>query len=72
MADVIETDLTTDPPTITERAFTAAEIAQREQDAADYAAAEAARAERAAARVALLERLGITEDEAALLLGGGA
>lgn len=40
MADVIETDLTTDPPTVTERAFTPEELAQREKDAADYAAAE--------------------------------
>jgi hypothetical protein len=32
MADVIETDYTTDPPTITERDFTPEEIAQREAD----------------------------------------
>jgi hypothetical protein len=45
MADVIETDLTTDPPTITERDFTPEEQAQRE---ADIAAALAAEAEHAA------------------------
>jgi hypothetical protein len=39
MADVIETDYTTDPPTLTERDFTPEELAQR---AADQAAAEAA------------------------------
>ncbi len=41
MADVIETDYTTDPPTITERDFTPEEIAQLE---ADQAAAKAAAA----------------------------
>lgn len=46
MADVTETDYTTIPPTITERAFTAEELAQRE---ADQAAAEQAEADRAAA-----------------------
>jgi len=46
MADVIETDLTTDPPTITERDFTPEEQAQRE---ADIVAALAAEAEHAAA-----------------------
>ena len=45
MADVIETDLTTDPPTITERDFTPEEQAQRE---ADIAAALAAEVEHAA------------------------
>ena len=39
MADIIETDYTTAPPTVTERDFTPAELAQR---AADLAAAEAA------------------------------
>ena len=75
MADVIETDLTTDPPTITERDFTAAELEQRATDAAAaeaaQAQAEAAAAVKAAARAALLVRLGITEDEAALLREAG-
>jgi len=35
MKDVTETDLTTDPPTITERSFTPDEVAQRKTDAAD-------------------------------------
>jgi hypothetical protein len=43
MADVIETDLTTNPPTVTERDFTAEELAQFELDqAAAKAAATAA------------------------------
>ena len=33
MADVTETDLTTDPPTITERSFTTNEVAQKALDA---------------------------------------
>jgi hypothetical protein len=44
MADVIETDLTTDPPTVTERDFTPEEAAQREADAKAQAAAEKAKA----------------------------
>jgi hypothetical protein len=55
------------------RDFTAAEIAQREADqvadklAADQAAADATA--RATDRQALLDKLGITADEAKLLLG---
>lgn len=68
--DITETDYTTDPPTITERDFTPAELAQRE---ADITAAVQAEAERVAvqdARVALrasaeakLAALGLTLDE---------
>ena len=46
MSDVTETDLTTDPPTVTERSFTAEEINQKAADAAaakTQAAAEKAR-----------------------------
>ena len=72
MADVIEIDATTG--VVTERAFTPQELAQREKDAADYAAAlaaaEQAAAEREAQRAALLERLGLTADEFAVLVGG--
>ncbi len=57
---------------VTERPLTAEEIAQREADAAAYAAKkheeEVAAAEAAAAKAALLAKLGITEDEAKLLL----
>ena len=38
MADVTETDYTTDPPTVTERDFTTAESVQRKAD--DAAAAK--------------------------------
>ena len=46
MSDATETDLTTDPPTITERSFTEAEIEQKAIDATGAktkAAAEKAR-----------------------------
>lgn len=72
MADVIEVDAATGE--VIERDFTPEEIAQREADAAAaaeaLAAVEAKAAEDAAARAALLERLGISEVEARLLLGG--
>ena len=52
--------------------LTAEEIAQREADAAAYAAKkheeDVAAAEAAEAKAALLTKLGITEDEAKLLL----
>ena len=44
MSDLIETDYTTDPPTVTERDFTQEEAAQREADAKANAAAEKAKA----------------------------
>ena len=54
---------------ILDREMTAAEIAARDADAAALAALEEATSDRATAKAALLERLGITADEAALLLG---
>lgn len=51
MADVIETDYTTDPPTITEREFTEAERAQREADIATAQALAEANAVAEAARI---------------------
>jgi hypothetical protein len=58
---------------VTEVELTAEEVAQRTADAAAYAALEAekeAEAEaKAIAKAALLKKLGITADEAALLLG---
>ena len=51
-----------------EREMNAAEIAQHELDQAEYAAAKAEQAAQAVAKAALLERLGITAEEAALLL----
>jgi hypothetical protein len=58
---------------VTEIELTPEEIAQREADAIAYSKAKAdeeqAAAEKAEAKAALLEKLGITADEAALLLG---
>jgi hypothetical protein len=58
---------------VSEVELTAEEVAQRTADAAAYAALEAekeAEAEaKATAKAALLTKLGITADEAALLLG---
>jgi|LakMenE18May11ns_1017448.scaffolds.fasta_scaffold8085500_2 hypothetical protein len=58
---------------VTERPLTAAEIAANEaaaaQAEADRVAAEAEAATKAQAKAALLEKLGISEDEAKLLLG---
>lgn len=72
MADVIEIDAATGE--VIERDFTPAELEQRAADAAAAAAADAERqaAEKKAAadRAALLKKLGITADEAALLLAG--
>jgi hypothetical protein len=60
--------------TVIDREMTNAEFAQYELDIANAEAAKAAReqalAEAQAKRQALLAKLGITEDEARLLLGG--
>jgi len=70
MADVIETNYATDPPTVTERDFTPAELAQREADVTAAVQAEAERVAVQDARAALrasaeakLEALGLTLDE---------
>ena len=52
------------------RDATAEEIAQMELDAANAAARKAEAEAKAAQRQALLSRLGITEEEARILLGG--
>jgi len=61
MSDVTETDLTTDPPTITERSFTTDEVAQRKTDAADAKAnkkaLDAEQATKDAARVSAVAKL---------------
>ena len=54
--------------TITEREETAAETKVRLEQAKEVAAKQAEAEEKATAKAALLERLGITADEAALLL----
>lgn len=74
MADVTETDYTTEPPTITERAFTADEKAQRKADAEAAAKAEAEAAAKAeadaAARDAAIthaKSLGFTDEMIAVM-----
>lgn len=52
-----------------EREMTAKEISQLETDVAFIATQEADKQAKAQAKAALLERLGITVEEAALLLG---
>lgn len=58
---------------ISEVELTAAEVKQRESDAIAYAKSKTdvqqAAADKAAAKAALFAKLGITADEAALLLG---
>ena len=63
-------DITTGEETITERDETAAETKARLEREAEVAAQAAAQAEATAARQAVLTRLGITAEEAQLLLGG--
>ena len=70
MADIVETDYTTDPPTITERDFTPQELAQREADRIAFEQAEAERVKAEETRAALrasaeakLKKLGLTVDE---------
>ena len=53
---------------ITERELTAEEIAQQTSDEAEIQTIKAEAEANAAAKAALLDRLGITEDEAKLLL----
>jgi len=76
MSDVTETDLTTDPPTITERSFTTDEVEQRKTDAADAKASkkalDAEQATKDAARVsavAKLTALGLNEAEVLSIVG---
>jgi hypothetical protein len=54
---------------ITDREMTADELAQREADYAAQAVAATEAAVKAEAKAALLDKLGITADEAKLLLG---
>jgi hypothetical protein len=59
-------DVTTGEETLVD--YTSAELAEQEASKAATAATMQANAERAEAKAAVLERLGITADEAALLL----
>lgn len=63
-------DLTTGEETITERDETAQEEASRLEYAAKVAAEQAEAQAKATARQAVLDRLGLTAEEAQLLLGG--
>jgi hypothetical protein len=54
---------------VIDREMNDAELAQYENDQAAQAAAEAVAAQKAADRAALLAQLGITEEQAKLLLG---
>ena len=65
-----EFNVLTGETTITERDETAQEQARRETLEAEFAAKQAEAATKAAQRQALLNRLGITEEEARILLGG--
>jgi hypothetical protein len=67
MVDVLEIDAQTGETV--ERDFTADELAQREKDKAKRATEAKADIAKAKAKAALLDKLGITADEAALLLG---
>lgn len=51
------------------RDMTDQEVAQHEKDQAEFIAVEKARIDKIAAREAILEKLGLTTEEAALLLG---
>ena len=63
-----EFNVSTGEETITERDETAAEKKAREKFEADIAETKAEAEAKAAAKSALLSKLGITEDEAKLLL----
>ena len=56
--------------TITERDETAQEVAEREAFEAEQATRQAEATAKATQRRAILEHLGITEEEARILLGG--
>jgi hypothetical protein len=65
-----EFNASTGETTVTERDETAVETAEREAFEAEVAERLAAQAIKESAREALLARLGITAEEAQLLLGG--
>ena len=62
-------DLITGEETITERDETAQEVAEREAQEAKLATQQAEAEAKAAERQAILDRLGLTANEAKLLLG---
>ena len=66
MADVMELDAQTGDVVV--RDMTAGEVAQRTKDLAEQVVLAEAKATRTVAREALLIRLGITDEEARMLL----
>lgn len=62
-------DIQTGETTVIEREESVEEKAEREKTEAEHAAAIEAKAQTDIKRAALLEKLGITEEEARLLLG---
>jgi CRISPR/Cas system type I-B associated protein Csh2 (Cas7 group RAMP superfamily) len=62
-------DITTGEETIVERQETAADKKLREEKAKEFAAKQAEAEAKEAARQIILDRLGLTADEAKLLLG---
>ena len=67
MADVLEINAITGETV--ERDYTETETVQRAKDLAEQKQLAKLKAERATAKQAVLDRLGITADEVALLLG---
>lgn len=65
---ITEIDYTTDPATVTKRDMTADELAQLEADKASDISRQNEIEAKATAKAALLDRLGMTAEEAALLL----
>jgi hypothetical protein len=68
MSDLTVVEHNVETGEIIEREMTAAELKQAQKDKAAYQAEIAAVEAKAQAKAALLEKLGITEDEAKLLL----
>lgn len=68
MSNYLITELNCETGEVIEREMTADEAKQRAIDNADYVKAKTDEAAKAAKKAALLNRLGITEDEAKLLL----
>jgi hypothetical protein len=67
MADITEVNAITGE--VVTRDYTESEAEQRAKDLAKHAALDEAKAERAAARQAVLDKLGLSADEAQALLG---
>jgi len=63
------TEVFADEDRVVEREATAEEVAQQEETAVYFEQLEQEKLAKAEAKAALLERLGISADEAALLLG---